>query len=97
MFLHSPPSELCPLSLSAEDILDEVSGLTVDSVDDSFNGGPRLTPQSPGDHQQDKTCTGTGQKVGYVRANTQLSCVHTPRQTQRCIHATEQGINSLVV
>ncbi|XP_040006587.1 T-lymphoma invasion and metastasis-inducing protein 1-like isoform X1 [Xiphias gladius] len=48
-------------SQSQEDILDEVSGLTVDSPDNSLQGGPRLTLQSPGDHQQDKTFTGTGQ------------------------------------
>uniref|UniRef100_A0A3B4UG40 TIAM Rac1 associated GEF 1 n=1 Tax=Seriola dumerili TaxID=41447 RepID=A0A3B4UG40_SERDU len=49
-------------SQSQEDILDEVSGLTVESPDESLEEGPRLTPQSPGDPQEDKTCTGTGQK-----------------------------------
>ncbi|XP_071361970.1 rho guanine nucleotide exchange factor TIAM1 isoform X2 [Trachinotus anak] len=49
-------------SQSQEDILDEVSGLTVESPNDSLEEGPRLTLQSPGDHQEDKTCTGTGQK-----------------------------------
>lgn len=47
------------LSPSAEDILDEVSGLTVNSPDESLEEGP-----SPGGHQEDKTFTGTGQKVG---------------------------------
>lgn len=54
---------LWPLSLSVEDILDEVSGLTVESPDESLEEGSRLTLQSPGDYQEDKTCMGTGQKV----------------------------------
>ncbi|KAG7999728.1 T-lymphoma invasion and metastasis-inducing protein 1, partial [Nibea albiflora] len=45
-----------------EDILDEVSGLTVNSPDESLEEGPRLILQSPRGHQEDKTCTGTGQK-----------------------------------
>ncbi|GLD71048.1 T-lymphoma invasion and metastasis-inducing protein 1-like protein [Lates japonicus] len=49
-------------SQSQEDILDEVSGLTVESPDDTLEEGPRLTLQNPGDHQEDKTCAGTGQK-----------------------------------
>ncbi|XP_018546663.1 rho guanine nucleotide exchange factor TIAM1 isoform X1 [Lates calcarifer] len=49
-------------SQSQEDILDEVSGLTVESPDDTLEEAPRLTLQSPGDHQEDKTCAGTGQK-----------------------------------
>eukprot|EP00064_Thunnus_orientalis_P001261 superscaffoldBa00000085_g1263 len=49
-------------SQSQEDILDEVSGLTVESLDESLAEGPRLTLQSPGDHQEDKTCTGAEQK-----------------------------------
>ncbi|KAK5917905.1 hypothetical protein CgunFtcFv8_002715 [Champsocephalus gunnari] len=72
------PRVLCPLpprrsdaeqnpatdifSQSQEDILDEVSGLTVESPDQSMEEGSRLTPQSPGDYQEDKTCLGTGQK-----------------------------------
>ncbi|XP_041807857.1 T-lymphoma invasion and metastasis-inducing protein 1-like isoform X1 [Chelmon rostratus] len=49
-------------SQSQEDILDDVSGLTVNSPDDSLEEGPRLILQSPGGHQEDKTCTGTGQR-----------------------------------
>ncbi|TMS13717.1 T-lymphoma invasion and metastasis-inducing protein 1, partial [Larimichthys crocea] len=49
-------------SQSQEDILDEVSGLTVTSPDESLEEGPRLILQSPRGHQEDKTCTGTGQK-----------------------------------
>ncbi|XP_075958443.1 rho guanine nucleotide exchange factor TIAM1 [Anarhichas minor] len=49
-------------SQSQEDILDEVSGLTVESPDQSLVEGSRRTLQSPGDHQEDKTCMGTGQK-----------------------------------
>ncbi|XP_032388834.1 T-lymphoma invasion and metastasis-inducing protein 1 isoform X1 [Etheostoma spectabile] len=49
-------------SQSQEDILDEVSGLTVESPDDSLEEGSRLTLQSPGDYQEDKTCMGTGKE-----------------------------------
>ncbi|XP_074466026.1 rho guanine nucleotide exchange factor TIAM1 isoform X1 [Sebastes fasciatus] len=49
-------------SQSQEDILDEVSGLTAESPDETLVEGSRLTPQRPGDHQEDKTCKGTGQK-----------------------------------
>ncbi|KAM3601111.1 uncharacterized protein V6R79_007783 [Siganus canaliculatus] len=49
-------------SQSQEDILDEVSGLTVNSADDSLEEGPRLILQSPGGHQEDRTCVGAGQK-----------------------------------
>uniref|UniRef100_A0A8C4HIS0 T-lymphoma invasion and metastasis-inducing protein 1 n=1 Tax=Dicentrarchus labrax TaxID=13489 RepID=A0A8C4HIS0_DICLA len=49
-------------SQSQEDILDEVSGLTVNSPDESLEEGPLLSLQSPGGHQEDKTYMGTGQK-----------------------------------
>ncbi|XP_044077284.1 rho guanine nucleotide exchange factor TIAM1-like isoform X2 [Siniperca chuatsi] len=49
-------------SQSQEDILDEESGLTVNSPDESLEEGSQLTLQSPGGHQEDKTCMGTGQK-----------------------------------
>ncbi|KAJ4930107.1 hypothetical protein JOQ06_019120 [Pogonophryne albipinna] len=80
------PRVLCPLpprrsdaeqttdvfSQSQEDILDEVSGLTVESPDQSMEEGSRLTPQSPGDYQEDKTCMGTGQKGRHS------DCLDTP-------------------
>ncbi|XP_054873180.1 rho guanine nucleotide exchange factor TIAM1 isoform X2 [Amphiprion ocellaris] len=49
-------------SQNQEDILDEVSGLTLESPEESLEEGSRLTPLSPGDHQEDKTCIGTAQK-----------------------------------
>ncbi|XP_038564223.1 T-lymphoma invasion and metastasis-inducing protein 1 isoform X3 [Micropterus salmoides] len=49
-------------SQSQEDILDEVSGLTVNSPDESLEEGSLLTLQSRGGHQEDKTCMGSGQK-----------------------------------
>ncbi|KAM3868568.1 rho guanine nucleotide exchange factor TIAM1-like [Diretmus argenteus] len=45
-------------SQSQEDILDEVSGLTVDSPDESLEEAP----QSPGGYLEDKTSAETGQK-----------------------------------
>ncbi|XP_058483251.1 rho guanine nucleotide exchange factor TIAM1-like isoform X1 [Solea solea] len=48
-------------SQSQEDILDEVSGLTVESLDESMDDRAALTLQSP-DDQEDKTLAGTGQK-----------------------------------
>lgn len=48
----------------AEDILDEVSGLTVNSPDETLEEGPQLLLQSPGGHQEDQLSTGTRQKVG---------------------------------
>lgn len=48
----------------AEDILDEVSGLTVNSPDETLEEGPQLLLQSPGGHQEDKLSMGTRQKVG---------------------------------
>lgn len=52
-------------SLSVEDILDEVSGLTVESPDDSLEEASPLTLRSPEDHQEDKTRVWTGQKVEH--------------------------------
>ncbi|KAM4545415.1 rho guanine nucleotide exchange factor TIAM1 isoform 3-T3 [Odontesthes bonariensis] len=49
-------------SQSQEDILDEVSGLTVESPDESLEEGPLLTLRSPGDHSDDRSFMGTGQK-----------------------------------
>lgn len=48
----------------AENILDEVSGLTVESPDESMEEGPLLTLQSPRDHHSDRTLMAAGQKVG---------------------------------
>lgn len=56
----------------AEDILDEVSGLTVTSPDETLEEGPQLLLQSPGGHQEDKLSMGTRQKVGssmHIRRN----------------------------
>ena len=61
------PGELCPFFSSTEDILDDVSGLTVNSPDESMEEGHRVILQSPGGHLEDKTCMGTGQKVGHCR------------------------------
>ncbi|AWO99751.1 putative T-lymphoma invasion and metastasis-inducing protein 1 [Scophthalmus maximus] len=49
-------------SQSQEDILDEVSGLTVESPDQSLEDGPPLGLQSPGDRQADKSGAATGPK-----------------------------------
>ncbi|XP_030293281.1 T-lymphoma invasion and metastasis-inducing protein 1 isoform X2 [Sparus aurata] len=49
-------------SQDQEDILDDVSGLTVNSPDESMEEGHRVILQSPGGHLEDKTCVGTGQK-----------------------------------
>lgn len=51
------------LSLSVEDILDEVSGLTVESMDEGVDGQGRPNLQSPED-QEDRSLSGPGQKVG---------------------------------
>lgn len=51
------------ISIFAEDILDEVSGLTVNSPDETLEEGPQLLLQSPG-AQEDKLSMGTRQKVG---------------------------------
>lgn len=48
----------------AEDILDEVSGLTVNSPDETLEEGPQLLLQSPGGPQEDQLSIGTRQKVG---------------------------------
>uniref|UniRef100_M4AT67 TIAM Rac1 associated GEF 1 n=1 Tax=Xiphophorus maculatus TaxID=8083 RepID=M4AT67_XIPMA len=49
-------------SQSQENILDEVSGLTVESPDESMEEGPLLTLQSPRDHHNDRTLMAAGQK-----------------------------------
>ncbi|XP_029957639.1 T-lymphoma invasion and metastasis-inducing protein 1 isoform X1 [Salarias fasciatus] len=49
-------------SQSQEDILDEVSGLTLESPDESLEERHHRILQSPGDHQEEKTFTGAGQK-----------------------------------
>lgn len=45
--------------------MDEVSGLTVNSPDETLEEGPHLLLQSPGGHQEDRSCAGTGQRVGH--------------------------------
>lgn len=55
---------MCSALVSLEDILDEVSGLTVNSPDASLEEGPQPILQSPRGQQEDKTCMGTGQRVG---------------------------------
>uniref|UniRef100_A0A3Q3VYF4 Uncharacterized protein n=1 Tax=Mola mola TaxID=94237 RepID=A0A3Q3VYF4_MOLML len=52
-------------SQSHEDILDEVSGLTVNSPDESLEEGPRLVLQSPGGLQEDKS---TEQVTAFCRS-----------------------------
>ncbi|KAM4620970.1 rho guanine nucleotide exchange factor TIAM1-like [Polymixia lowei] len=49
-------------SQSQEDILDEVSGLTVVSPDNTLEEGYGLSPQSLGDNLEDKTSTEAGYK-----------------------------------
>ncbi|XP_035998951.1 T-lymphoma invasion and metastasis-inducing protein 1 isoform X1 [Fundulus heteroclitus] len=49
-------------SENQENILDEVSGLTVESLDESLEEGPLLTLPSPGDHHEDRTLMAAGQK-----------------------------------
>ncbi|XP_039889134.1 T-lymphoma invasion and metastasis-inducing protein 1-like isoform X1 [Simochromis diagramma] len=49
-------------SQSQEDILDDVSGLPLESPDDTYEEEPCLPLQSHRDHQEDKTCIGTGYK-----------------------------------
>ena len=44
-----------------------MSGLTVNSPDESMEEGHRVILQSPGGHLEDKTFMGTGQKVGHCR------------------------------
>lgn len=62
------PAELRPLpsSLSAEDILDDVSELAVNSPDEGSEDGPHLLLPSPAGHPEDqKTSAGSGQRVGH--------------------------------
>lgn len=61
--IQIPPVVSC-IFIFAEDILDEVSGLTVNSPNETMEEGPQLPLQSPGGHQEDKISMGTGQKVG---------------------------------
>ncbi|KAM4727189.1 rho guanine nucleotide exchange factor TIAM1-like [Anableps anableps] len=49
-------------SQSQENILDEVSGLTVEGPDESLEEGPLLTLESPRDHHKDRTLMAGGQK-----------------------------------
>ena len=72
-----------------------MSGLTVGSPDVSLVEGSRL--QSPGDPQEDKTCTGTGQKVRYGMQRHNLLYVVLTHIHHRDIHATEKGVTSLVL
>lgn len=68
--------------------------MTVNSPDESLEEGPQLILQSPGGHQEDKTCMGTGQRVGY---GMQIHNFDMYANMHRRIHATEQGNNSRVV
>lgn len=58
----------------AEDILDEVSGLTVTSPDETLEEGAQLLLLSPGGHQEDKLSTGTRQKVGHSMHICRYAC-----------------------
>lgn len=73
--------------VSVEDILDEVSGLTVHSPDGSLEEGPRLILQSPGGPQEDKAGAGTGQRV---RLDVPTRNFDMNGNMHRCIQATEQ-------
>uniref|UniRef100_A0A3Q2PRY1 TIAM Rac1 associated GEF 1 n=1 Tax=Fundulus heteroclitus TaxID=8078 RepID=A0A3Q2PRY1_FUNHE len=54
-------------SENQENILDEVSGLTVESLDESLEEGPLLTLPSPGDHHEDRTLMSTEQVTAFCR------------------------------
>lgn len=82
----SPVSEPS-VFVSVEDILDEVSGLTVNSPDESLEEGPRLVLQSPGGLQEDKAGVGTGQRVGF---DVPTHNFDMNANTHRRIQATEQ-------
>lgn len=69
----------------AEDILDEVSGLTVTSPDDTLEEGAQLLLQSPGGHQEDKLSMGTRQKVGHSMHICRYACGFEP-VSQRLHH-----------
>ncbi|KAM9331979.1 rho guanine nucleotide exchange factor TIAM1-like [Pholidichthys leucotaenia] len=56
---HDPTTDI--FSQSQEDILDEVSGLTLEIPDVSLEEETQLSPQSPGDHRENND-TGTGHK-----------------------------------
>lgn len=79
--------QLCLLSFFVEDILDDVSGLTLESPDDTYEEEPCLPLQSHRDHQEDKTCIGTGYKVRYVL---QSQILHT-KPGKKFIHAKITG------
>lgn len=55
------------INVFAEDILDEVSVLTLTSPDETMEEGPQLLLQSPAGHQGGKTSVGTALKVGCVK------------------------------
>uniref|UniRef100_A0A3B3V3Z2 TIAM Rac1 associated GEF 1 n=1 Tax=Poecilia latipinna TaxID=48699 RepID=A0A3B3V3Z2_9TELE len=57
---QDPTTDIFPQS--QENILDEASGLTVESPDESMEEEPLLTLQSPRDHYNDRTLMAAGQK-----------------------------------
>lgn len=61
------PAVVNCINVFAEDILDEVSVLTLTSPDETMEEGPRLLLQSPAGHQEGKITVGTAQKVGCIK------------------------------
>lgn len=68
--------------VSVEDILDGVSGLTVDSPDESLEEGPQLGQQTPEDLQENRTFIEIGEKVECFGLSKSVgnSCSHTIKQ-----------------
>lgn len=61
------PAAVTRINVFAEDILDEVSVLTLTSPDETMEEGPQLLLQSPAGPQAGTTSGGTAQKVGCIQ------------------------------
>lgn len=75
------------LSVFLEDILDEVSGLTAESPDESLDEEPLLSPR---DHQEDRSFTAASQKVDEdLLPHTFRQISHPEPDIGRLAHATD--------
>lgn len=64
--MHIPAVLNC-IAVLAEDILDEVSVLTLTGPDETLEEGPQLLLQSPAGHQEGRISVGAAPKVGRVK------------------------------
>lgn len=84
--------------VSAEDILDDVSELAVNSPDEGPDDGPHLLLPSPGCHPEDlKSSVGSGQRVGHRMQILRNSSVRMQMWNKGCTCSWRDRITGLAM